>query len=932
MRNFARRTALLLACWPAIAVAAPAEEPSSEAFFERQIVPIFGKRCVNCHNGSDLSGELDLTNGTKALAGGESGTTIVPGDAAESYLVEMVAQGKMPPKGKGTPLSAAEVATLTSWVKAGAVWPQGRKISEYEFSTDKRAGRDWWSLEPLGKPPVPTVKAADWVRNPIDAFILQKLEEKQLTPSAPASRGTNIRRVYLDLIGLAPTPEETRQFLADQSPDGYDKLVERLLASPRYGERWARHWLDVVRFAETNGFETNVPRPNAWHYRDYVIGAFNSDKPFNQFILDQLAGDTTGEDAATGFLVGGPFDLVKSPDINLTLMQRQDELADMVNTTGTTFLGLTVGCARCHNHKFDPILQQDFYAMQAVFAGVNHGDRRIAPPPNADQTGVAAVKARIEKIEADLAATGVKPPVSPTHNIERFAPVEARFIRFTVLATNSGSEPCLDELEVFSTARSGQLAQNLALAKLGVKASSSGDYANNPSHQLAHINDGQYGNGRSWISSRAGQGWVQLELSAPASIDRIEWSRDRQQQYTDRLPTAYRIEVALEPNDWKLVASDATRLTAAGSLPNTDSASVLPSEKVRQADRLNRDLRAAQAELKKLLESSANMAYAGVFGTPPQIHRLHRGDPLAPREPVEPGTLSLLGTLDLKSGAAEAERRFALARWIARDENPLTARVIVNRIWQYHFGVGLSSTPSDFGANGARPTHPELLDWLAGELISHRWSIKHIHRLVVQSNTYRQGSAPVASALAADADSRLLWRFPPRRLEAEVIRDSVLQTSGSLDLTMGGPGFSLFEPNENYVRVYNPKEKFGSAEWRRMIYMTKVRMVQDSVFGVFDAPDAGQACPRRTASTTPLQAMSLLNSNFMIEQSALWAKRLAEQAGSVPDAQARQAFDWLFGRTPSDAELAAGVRLIQSHGLASFCRALFNANEFLFLQ
>ncbi|MCH8924342.1 MAG: DUF1549 domain-containing protein [Planctomycetes bacterium] len=371
--QFHRRT-----YWPAVvcvlwavaalatpALAAPAKNPGAkDNVFERQIAPLLVKRCVECHNPTDAKGELDLTTRGGMLKGGETGPAVVPGSIDDSFLLEQIREGEMPPEKKGPPLTKKEIAALASWIKAGAKWPQDRKLSTVE------GRRDWWSLKPPVRPAVPkvknTAKDSTWVRNPIDAFIARRLAKSGLAPSKEADRVSLIRRATLDVHGLPPSPEEVRQFAASKSPDAYDKLIERLLASPRYGERWARHWLDVVRFAETNGFETNTPRPNAWRYRDWVIGALNDDLPYDQFVVAQLAGDATGHDAATGFLVAGAYDTVKSPDVNLTLMQRQNELADMVNTTGTTFLALTVGCARCHDHKFDPVTTEDYYSLAGI--------------------------------------------------------------------------------------------------------------------------------------------------------------------------------------------------------------------------------------------------------------------------------------------------------------------------------------------------------------------------------------------------------------------------------------------------------------------------------------------------------------------------------------------------------------------------------------
>jgi hypothetical protein len=797
------------------------------------------------------------------------------------------------------------------------------------------ASRDHWAFQPVVRPAVPPV-ASSGERNPIDSFIRARLEKDGLQPSPEADRATLIRRLKFDLLGLPPAPEEIDAFVNDPAADAYERLVERYLASPHFGERWARHWLDVVHFAESHGFEMNQPRPNAWPYRDYVIRAFNGDKPYDRFVREQLAGDALGADEATGFLVAGAWDQVKSPDPALTAQQRADELHEMVSTTGSAFLGLTVGCARCHNHKFDPVSMKDYYGLVAVFAGVQHGERPLRSG-DSDQRRkeaehlrreVAAVRSELDALEPlaqPAGPAGRRLPVNARVNVERFPPVKAKFVRLVVEATNS-AEPCIDELEVFT---SGPMPQNVALASAGGKATSSGNFSAAPAlHRLEHINDGHYGNSRSWISSEVSRGWVQVELKVTALIDRVVWGRDREGVYADRLPTRYRIEVATEPSSWTVVASSADRLPF-GKAPPAAPPGLGEKE---QASYKRLAVRLAELERRLAEVERPPMMYAGRFTVPGPTHRLQRGDATQPREEVAPAALAAFGEpLSLAAGAPEQQRRLALAKWITDPRHPLTARVIVNRLFYYHFGRGIVPTPSDFGRNGGKPTHPELLDWLAGELIAHNWSLKHIHRVIVLSATYRQTSATRARELAADAQCRLLWRYPPRRLEAEPLRDAVLAVSGHLDLRMGGSGFDLFEPNTNYVKVYTPKKEFGPAEWRRMIYQNKPRMQLDDTFGPFDCPDAGQIAPKRSSSTTALQALNLMNSRFVVQQAGLFAERVRREAGDDPAAQVRRAFRLAFGRLPTTEESAAALPLIREHGLAAFCRALLNANEFLYV-
>jgi hypothetical protein len=809
----------------------------------------------------------------------------------------------------------------------------------------------WWSLAPVVRPSVPKGEIySTRTSGAIDAFIRAELSRNKLSSSPAADRRALIRKLYFDLIGLPPSPEDVTAFIADKKPDAYDRLVEKLLASPRYGERWARHWLDVVRFAESHGFEMNQPRASAWPYRDYVIRAFNEDKPYDRFVVEQLAGDVLGVDEATGFLVGGPCDQVKSPDPVLTANQRADELHDVVSTTASTFLGLTVGCARCHNHKFDPIPQTDYFAIKAVFEGVRHGERtRRSVDAESREKELAAKRARLAVVETELesveplanpsATNALRAAVNPRKNIERFAPVSAKRLRFTVAKTTD-AEPCIDELEVYTA---DTPSRNIALATNGTKASASSVYPNSDIHRLEHINDGRHGNSRSWISNERGKGWVELEFAEPSRIEKVVWGRDWEQRFADRLAVDYRIEIASGSNDWKVVASSNDRQNYKAGKKVEPSLAGFGPEQVARAKQLFTERAALEMRITEL--AKAPMVYAGTFDAQPgPTYRLHRGDPMQKRNEVGPNALSAVPVVFATNGLSrrltatevrltdDQRRRLALAEWITNPTNPLTARVMVNRIWQYHFGEGLVSTPSDFGANGARPTHPALLDWLAAEFMEHGWSIKHLHRLIVTSAAYRQSSEARKDCLAVDAGSRLLWRFPPRRLEAEAIRDAILSVSGKLDLTMGGPGFSFFEANDNYVRVYAPRREWTPDTFRRMIYGTIVRQRPDGVFGVFDCPDAGQIAPKRSSSTTPLQALNLLNSSFMMQQSEFFAGRLKKEAGGEVNAQINRAFALAFQRKPDRAELSASAKLIREHGLTAFCRAVFNSNEFVYLE
>ncbi len=865
IRKPSMRLPLAIAFSATLAARTASADTADAAFFEQKVRPLLDKHCTECHGAKKQKADLRLDVKAHAFKGGANGAVIVPGESGRSPLFQRVISKdedeRMPPKGAA--LTAEEASALKSWIDAGAPWQEN--AADKAAAVDRRL--EHWSLQP--------VKVLQGSAATVDSFVAAKLKAAGLAASPEADRRTLIRRAYLDVIGLPPTPEEVGTFVADKDPKAYEKLIDRLLASPRFGERWARHWLDVVRFAESDGFEMNRARANAWPYRDYVIKAFNDDKPYDQFIREQLAGDAFGADAATGFLVGGGKDRVGSKDPVLTANQRADELHDMVSTTAATFLGLTLNCARCHDHKFDPIPTKDYYGFVAMFQGVQHGERAW----------------RNSGVREKPVAAKKRPAVVAGVNEDAFGATDAKFLRFTITACSSG-EPCLDELEVFNT-NGENVARSAAVGVSGTFAD-----GKNSKHQREHLTDGKYGNDFSWISNKKGAGWVRLEFASMERVNRVLWSRDRSsgagQHFGDRLATGYRIEVSADGEKWQTVSSSADRTTSASNGP---------------------------------------MVYAGTFAQPAETHRMHRGDPMQPRETIVPAALSMIGRpLMLAARTPEQERRKALANWIADAANPLTARVIVNRLWHYHFGTGLVDTPSDFGINGSRPTHPELLDFLANELVTHGWSLKHIHRLILLSQTYRQSSASNAAAQKVDSSSRLLWRFPPRRVEAEVLRDSMLAVTGKLDLTMGGPGFDLFEPNENYVKVYTTRAQYGPAEFRRMVYQSKPRTMLDDFFGTFDCPDAGQPAPKRTSSTTPLQALNLLNSNFALQQAEFFAERLKRDAGENADAQVRRALALMFNRAPSAEETTESTALIARHGLAAFCRALFNANEFIRLD
>lgn len=915
--------ALLLAEWSA------ASGPGVD--FVEDVRPILEKHCYSCHGASQQRSGLRLDVKSAALSGGELyGQSIVPGNADKSPLVQFVsdesAELVMPPA--GARLSSIEIATLTKWVEQGANWPDGIDLAQVEDP------RNHWSFKPLRTPAVPAVGDETWPRNDLDRFVLAKLEAEGLRPSSEASRATWLRRTAFNLTGLPPTPEQVRSFLNDRRSDAYERAVDELLASPRYGERWAQHWLDVVRYADTHGFEVNTERPHAWPYRDYGVRAFNHDKPYDQFIREQIAGDAFRQDAATGFLVTAsvllPGQIGK--DAASIRLARQDALNEVVVNIGQTFLGLSIGCARCHDHRFDPISQRDYYAMQAFVAGVEYGDRKSqSADADARSRRATRIKQQLAEVARELtryvplAGSGVqRPPVNARLNHDRFAPTRAKRVRFTIDTTNE-LEPCIDELEIFAAN-----SVNIALARHGTTVDSSGDTTVADRHELQFINDGRYGNSRSWMSSERGTGWVILEFPEEHVIERVSWGRDREGKFSDRLALDYRIDVAARAGPWRTVASSKDRRPYASEQqpPERFSTDGLSAEDAQKANGLAEQQKRLEDELAELRESQ--LVFAGTFRKPDAIHLLRRGDPEQPQEEVLPTVLSALGDLQLSAESSDQQRRRALADWIASPHHPLTARVMVNRLWQGHFGTGLVETPNDFGRNGAEPSHPGLLDWLAAEFIRSGWSVKQLHRRIVLSATYRQSRRHDRSAADKDADVRLLWCYPSRRLDAEAIRDSALAISGELDLKMYGRGYDVFDKRGG-LSGFQPIASFPPEGLRRMIYAHKVRRERDAVFGAFDCPDGGQSTPRRRQSTTPIQALNLFNSVFTLERASAFAERVRREAGEAAGEQVQRAYQIALNRDPTREETEEAELAVRKHGLIPLCRALLNSNEVLFL-
>ena len=779
-----------------------------------------------------------------------------------------------------------------------------------------------WSLQPISRPATPEGI------HPVDYFVGKQLGEKRLQLSPVANREVLLRRVTLDLIGLPPTVKGLNDFRTDKRPTpvAFAAVVDRLLASPRYGERWAQHWLDVIRWAETVGFETNTERPAAWHYRDWVIAAFNRDLPYDRFIRDQLAGDVTGADAALGFLVAGP---ALQPgqigrDEEAMRSARQDELDEVIRTVSQSMLGLTIGCARCHDHKFDPILQKDYYGMQAVFAGLRYGNRRLRGTENdAWSTKVPAARSKVQQLQTELEALRKKHALRPSllsMQTETFEPVLAQSIRMKIAATANGAAASIYEFEAWTPQK-----QNAALASTGAVPSASSFALANQTRHFENLNDGSVNRRQSfpWVAASAGPAWFSINFPEPVRLQSVTWHNG------SSIPADYVIEVLRPDNVWQPIADTTDRLprTDDRRAPDKVKLSSMDANQVKSIMAHIGQLRTAQRELARL--NAGPQTFAANFAAPDPTWLLRRGDPMQRLEELPPSIPGVLGKLQ-PMDATEPARRLALAQHLTRPDHPLTARVLVNRVWQKHFGAGLVDTPSDFGKMGNAPSHPQLLDWLASEFVRQGWSLKQLHRRILTSRTYQQANRPNAKASRIDADARLLWRFPPRRLEAEAIRDSMLQISGKLNLQTGGRGFDFFNQRGG-LSDYHSKETFEADGWRRMIYAHKVRMQAVDIFGAFDCPDAGQMKPRRTRSITPVQSLSLLNSPFANRQAGFFAARVRQEAGEDPEAQVTHAFRLATARDPNPRELATLTTLAKNHNLEQACRVLFNTSAFLTL-
>lgn len=891
--------------------------------FKKDIVPILEDRCWYCHGADEQESGLRLDQRAKMLKGGDSGLpAIVPGKPEKSYLLEAVkhldANVKMPPDEDKIP--AKEISLLERWIKEGAVWP-----GQMEAVAKVRSNH--WAFQPVKRPKVPDPGKA----NPVDAFLLNALKEKGLSFSKPADPFSLARRVSIVLTGLPPTPEETKDFLEAYEKDAdnaYAKLVDRLLDSPHFGERWAQHWLDVIRWAETNGSEANLYRKNAWVYRDYVVRSFNEDKSYDQFVREQIAGDSMGVGEATGFLVAGPHvpAATVGREPSAIRQARADRMDEILQTVGASIMGVTIGCARCHNHKFDPISIQDYYSLTAVFQDVEFGSRHpeYAPEHPLRKRG-AELWRHIAAERRKLRPLGGWEENWGAYRELHFKPVMTKAVRVRFKMVNVG----LDELEVLGPYG---LNKNLAHKRLGTKVSgfpSEGIERRNP---ITRLNDGEYGTmtWRAKVDKDSDERpWVRFDFAEPQQINRLRLSSNREYfyetDYLDKKPYLPRYEfdmdVLTDEGEWQ-------------PWVGTWFVNKKLNEKHPERKKFVAEI---QRLIGQLSEEGPRPSFVGRFIEPAVTRVFLRGSPESPRHEVMPaGPEVFEGDLKLGSDAPGPRRRAEFAKWITASDNPLTARVMVNRIWHHVFGSGIVTTTSDFGKAGAIPTHPELLDWLAAEFVKPTvskgkpWSMKSVIRSLVMSEAFRQSSHPYNKGLKVDSSSSLLWRFPPKRVEAEVIRDSILLATGSLDRTIGGRSYRIHNVKQTYAQ-WEVKDNHGPETWRRMLYQERMRRVDDQMFTAFDFPDCGQVRAKRPVSTTPLQALNLMNSDFVLEQSKRIAGRARRESAGDEKTSIARCFDLILGRAPKADELLACIQLAREENLSLVCRALINSNEFAFL-
>ena len=854
-----------------VGVSAAAHAQTEPINFTDHIRPIMERSCWNCHGEAAQLSDLDLSSREAALEGGVRGPAIVPGRAEDSWLFRVVAGLEAPQMPmSGDPLNDAELNAVRAWIDDGAHWDSGgvtsasAALTELERSVLPPDARDYWAFQ---IPSRPTVPESDSFRHPIDRFLAKARDEAGVTAAPRADKVTLLRRAYLDLTGLPPTLDEIDEFLSDTERGAWDRLVERLLASPHYGERWGRHWMDIARYADSTGFEQDYRRPNAWRYRDYVIDAFNKDKPYNQFLREQIAGDevdhVTDETLiATGFLRAGPRVQFREKD---NPERRHDYLDDVLATIGRGVLGMTVHCARCHDHKFDPILQKDYYSMQASIFGYVETDWPLLDLEDAKL--YQAANALIDEQQQPL-KDQISTIEGPHRERLRIKMIKERFpenVQQAVAKPEAERTP-------------GE--QLLAAQVLSI---------NPPRRDVA---------------------------AALSSAEKDEW-----QTLTDQIETLD-AERPPEPAMAEIVTDGDYRFAPNG-----------PGDEIIGCP----ECRIPPDEPGTFLHTEGGPNYKA-----PPSYFLIRGDPFSPGSETQPGFLSVATYGDPPTAVPRPDgrtsgRRLALANWITSRDNPLTARVLINRMWHHHFGRGIVRTLDNLGKMGDAPTHPELLDWLAVEFVDRGWSIKEMHRLLMTSEAYQMASAVDNDAnLSADVNNQWLWRYRGQRLEAEVVRDAIMTVSGGIDLTVGGEPIFPYIPQDILDASQGKgiwlNQPDGPDVWRRSVYVYRRRSLGFPFFDTFDLPDQNQTAAARNVSTVATQALTLMNNEFVLNQAELFAKRLENEAPNDVDRQIELAYRIALSRSPSVDETAVAKDLVVDRSLSDLTNVILNLNEFLYLR
>ncbi|MBI5758430.1 MAG: DUF1553 domain-containing protein [Planctomycetales bacterium] len=930
------RTILALASWlPLFTETLPAAEPApnesaANEFFERSVRPVLAQHCFSCHGREKKKGGLSLTSRAEMLAGGESGAVVELGKPKDSLLIEAVGyegDTRMPPNGR---LGDAEIAALRKWVELGAPWPE---------SATKEAGgirasgtitdddRQFWSFRPVKNPEPPAVKETAWPRRSIDHFVLAQLEANGLKPVGEADRRTLIRRATFDLVGLPPTPEEVETFVADESSDAYERLVDRLLASRHYGERWARHWLDVARYGEDQAhtFQARM-YPNGYRYRDWVVEAFNRDLPYNQFVIEQIAGDLLPDGdriarlPALGYFALGPVYYADAGCANRAIA---DELDDRVDTLTRGFLGLTVSCARCHDHKFDPITMHDYYALAGVFASSQYQEAPLVAADVAKQyDDRAAVVKQHEKKQTDAQADEARKLG------ESFGSHTAKYIVAAWKLQNRRQQDAKADVAKVSQ----ELGLHEFLVERWMKFLTPDLIAQKP--YLSELNRTIQGQDPKQDLSEDAAAVEAIERAAAATQERLVVAlRTRDEldaDYARKVAEAVEAEkdkVAkpkLEPALVELIKELLTDRNAPLAVPKERVDKLLPDDRKSFLADLQKELDRLKQEVGPKYATSHSLKE----GSPTNLKLHLRGNHKDLGDEVPRRFLTVLSPAE-PAAFGDGSGRTELAKAIASPGNPLTARVLVNRVWQYHFGRGIVGTPSNFGMLGERPSHPELLDHLAARFVASGWSIKQLHREIMLSATYRLSSAIDARNQEVDPDNRLLWRANRRRLDIESWRDSLLAVSGNLDLTVSGPAVNLNDTNNR----------------RRTLYAAVSRHDLNGMLRLFDFPDPNLTTEKRVVTLVPMQQLFVLNSDFMIRQ----AKSLVARIGNdkLPDDYARinQAYRLLVQRAPTEAETRLGLTFLGAplpNGVAAadvkltaweqYAQALLGMNEFLFVD